>query len=119
MILSLTSCQLITNNGDIATEWMVGAYSPDISRDSVTSLELNKITRHNLARRYHAGLAVANYTGGGRAQRPKRVHCLLGRVFLEETHDDIEQDDKRHDAAFNIRTNAETHSHSHDEDLQL
>jgi len=43
--------------------------------------------------------------------------AVLGRVLLEETDHDVEQDDGSNDAALKVRSNAETNGHGEDEHL--
>lgn len=90
---------------------------PDVSGNRVTSLDLDDVARHNLSRRHDDGLAAADDGTGGRAERAQGVHGLLGGILLEETDDDIEQDDKADDAPLDPGLEAEGNRHSEDEDL--
>lgn len=92
--------------------------SPGISRNGVTSLELNHVTGDNLSRGDGNVGAITNNTSRGRAQRPERVERLGSLELLPETNDDVEQDDGTDNGAFYPGFDTETGSHGQNQNLQ-
>jgi hypothetical protein len=90
---------------------------PDISGDGITHLEFNEIARNNLAGGDDMRPALADDVSGGRAKRSEGIHGLFGRVFLEETNDDVQENDKSNNTSLNPRLEAIRHSHGKDKDL--
>lgn len=84
---------------------------PDICGKSITHFDFDKITGNDFSRRDDHGLAAADDSGSRGGKRTERVHGLFGRVFLEETDDDVESDDEGDDTAFDPGFDAEGDGH--------
>ena len=90
---------------------------PDVSRDSVTCLQLNQVTWNNLNGWDSNSLSVSRSGGCRRGKRSKRVHCLFSIELLHETDNDVEQNDSSYYTTLNPRLDSERHSHCSNQDL--
>jgi len=91
----------------------------EIGRDSVTSLELDHVTRDDLDSGDGLVVTVSNSLGSWGAEGAKGVHGLSGLELLKETNDDVEENDSGDDTTLDPRLNTEGSSHGEDEDLLI
>lgn len=91
-------CPAIQNSRTSPREGVTN--TPQVSWNSVTSLQFDHVTRNDLDSRNCDVLAIADGTSGRRAETFERVHRLFSVELLPKAYDDVESNDGGDNTSF-------------------